>query len=131
MNEFHDSPSHKTLPAGADLTPYLLVKESSGTYVVAGATEVALGPVLGYYKSGEPCAPRRHFAGNLVCVAAAAITKGATVVQTTGGKVITLPTSGGGTARVVGIAVHDSAAADGDWISIEPLGFGTVVTIAS
>jgi hypothetical protein len=131
MNTIQDAPSHKALPTGAALEPYTLVKASSGTYVAAGAADVALGTTLRRYASGETCQPRRHVAGNLVCLASAAIAQGATVVQAASGKVVTLPTSGGGSARVVGIASHDSAAADGDPIEIEPIGFGTVVTIAT
>jgi hypothetical protein len=123
-----DNPALASLPAGAAMAPYLLVKLSGGTYLPAGPTDVALGVSGRPYRQGETCQPRRHTAGNLTIQASGAIALGAVVVQDLGGKVKSLPTSGGGTARVVGVA-QQAAAADGDWIDVEPVSFGTTVTI--
>lgn len=123
-----DNPTLPTLPATADIEPFLLVKLAAGKYAVAGATDLALGATTRRLKADELCAPRRPSAGGLVCTAGAAIAVGSEVVQAAGGKVVIRPTSGGGTAVLIGVNT-EAATADGDWINVEPRGFGTVVTI--
>ena len=127
---YTENPTLASLPAAAVTAAFLLVKQSAGTYVIAGAavTEIALGATQRAAVLGETVAPRRPSAGSIVLTASAAVVAGAKVVQDAAGKVKTLPVNGGGFAVQVGVAVT-AAAADGDWITVEPLCFGLIVTI--
>lgn len=125
---YHENPTLGSLPAAAAINPFLLVKLSAGTYAVAGAAELAIGATQRAVASGEVTAPRRPSAGSMTLTASAAIAAGDKVVQVAGGKIKTLPVAGGGTAVQVGIAM-EAAAADGDWIEVEPQCFGQIVTI--
>lgn len=125
---YTDNPTLPAQRAAADLDYGLLVKSSAGTYDKAGATDPALGVTGRSVSTGESVQPRRPSAGGMLCRASAAIALDAVVVQADGGKVKTLPTSGGGTAVRVGLA-FSAAGADGDLISVEPYRFGEVVTI--
>lgn len=128
MQLFADNPSLASLPAAADTEPFLLVKLSTGQYAVAAAADTALGVTTRRVKAGEAVAPRRPSAGSLVCTASGVIAAGGKVETDASGKVRALRTSGGGTGVMVGVAMT-AAAADGDWITIEPLNFGAIVTI--
>lgn len=125
---YTDNPSLPARPAAAAIDPFILVKLSSDTYAVAGASDHAIGATTRAVKLGEATQPRRPSAGSLTLVASAAIVPGAEVVQAENGKVKTLPTSGGGTAIRRGIALTP-AGADGDWIEVEPHRWGDVADI--
>ena len=127
---YTENPTLASLPAAAATAAFLLVKQSAGTYAIAGAatTENAIGATQRAVILGEITAPRRPTAGSIVLTASAAIVAGAKVVADAGGKVKTLPANGGGFAVQVGIAVS-AAAADGDWLTVEPHCFGLIVTI--
>ncbi len=125
---FTDQTTLLSLPAAADIDPHILVKQAAGQYAVAGVADLSLGATQRKVKTGEATAPRRPSAGSMILTASAAIAVDSEVVQAASGKVKLRPTSGGGTAVVVGVAVT-AAAADGDWITVEPRNFGAVVTI--
>jgi len=127
--QYTNNPDMAALPANADTEPFILVKLSSGKYAIAGAADIPLGATMRRVKANEAVSPRRPSAGSLVCTASAAIVAGAKVVLDANGKVKTLPTSGGGTAVQVGVAVT-AAGADGDWLTVEPQRFGSILTVA-
>lgn len=119
------------LPAATDLSPYALVYVSGGNWTLATATNAASGVVMRAVKSGEIVQPRPLSAAIMaVGIASGVIAAGAVIVQDAAGKVKTLPTSGGGTAIKAGVALNDSAAADGDWINFHPLTAGAILTVA-
>lgn len=126
----YSNESMPPLPAATAIPVFSLVKVSSGTYAIAGASDVAVGVVMRAVASGEIVQPRPHLAGSLVCIASAAIAADTVVVQDASGKIKALPTSGGGTAHQVGRTLADTAGADGDWIEVHPIGFSTVLTVA-
>ena len=125
---YTENPTLASLPAAAITRPFIMVKLVAGTYAIAGAADVAVGVTQRAADLGEIVAPRRPSAGSIVCTAGAAITAGAKVVLDAAGKVKTLPVGGGGFATQVGVAVT-AAAADLDWITVEPMCFGLILTI--
>src|SRR5690349_196842 len=115
----------RTFIAGADLSSsqYRLVKLDSTQNQVVVAT-AGTDNIIGYLqnapKSGyEARVTLLNAQGTTQVVASAAISKGAFITATTGGKAIATTTSGD---TVSGVAI-DAAAADGDLIEVIPMRF--------
>jgi hypothetical protein len=125
---YHDQPTAQTLPASAAFDAFLLLKLNAGKWDVAGLADVAIGVSMSEYVIDQACAPRRPSAGSLPCTASQAIAVGDAVVQAAGGKVRKLVGLAAGSYRLVGIALSP-ATADGDYLEIEPVGFGTLAVV--
>lgn len=109
----------RTLDATA--TRYLVAKYgTSATNVgLAGASDVPLGFILDEGASGDLVQVQLFSgAGTVFVQASAAISAGASVSVTTGGKLLTLPTASG-TYYQVGRALN-AAANSGDLVEIDP-----------
>jgi hypothetical protein len=100
--------------ADAAIAKNLVVKiTSTGVDVATAATDAIIGVSKNVAATGEQSTVQ--FTGSVKCIASAAISRGAKVTATTGGKVVTTTTDKN---LVVGVAV-DSATADGDLIEIQ------------
>ena len=114
------SDGHWSILAGGTVSPFRLVKLSSGTAVhnTATSTDVPVGVAQApgdgdsTYSSGEQVNARGvKAAGTHKVTAAGAISKGADIYAAAAGKVQALP-GGAGTYRKVGIALEASSADD-------------------
>lgn len=122
------------LPAAKAVTAipvYSLVYHNGTGWAIASATDVATGIAMRSVNSGETLQPRPLSPGLLaVGIATAAIAANTDVVQDASGQIKTKPTSGGGTARLVGHTLDDTANNAGDWVEYVPYGVSQLITIA-
>lgn len=125
---YHDNPTLQSRPAATALPFGAAVKLSAGKFALAGAADIALGVTTRAVEADETVQPRRPSAGSLVVLAAGSINPGDQVVAAADGKAQALPVAAGTYIRR-GIAVG-TAAADGDWVEIEPQRWGEPVTVA-
>ncbi|MGY3406109.1 hypothetical protein ACVWZV_002222 [Bradyrhizobium sp. GM5.1] len=103
----------KTLVADAAITKFLVVKvTSTGVDVATANTDAMVGVSQNTAAITEACTFR--FAGTTKATASAAISAGARVTATTGGKVVTTTTD---KQAIIGVAL-EAASADGDYIEI-------------
>jgi hypothetical protein len=100
--------------ADATITLHQVLKNTStGVDVATAGSDKIIGVAQGAAAAGEQVGVQ--FTGTAKCIASAAISKGAWVTATTGGKVVTTTTDH---HVVLGQAV-EAALADGDYIEIQ------------
>ena len=105
---------------------YLLVQFGTDAdhVALADATHAALGPCYEAPSANDVAigVPIRvdlfGKKGTKLVVASAAVVAGATLIQAAAGKVVTLPTSGGGTGLVIGRALT-AASGDGEVLEVQ------------